>query len=714
MKQLRIPIFIKFIIILVLLGAGPVIFVGIRTININKQALQTSILELHTQTAKSFADKIYLQLKEITNEIPYITRTLSSESFGWAESESILRTVLDSHTNIISISLLNDSGKEKIKVYNPNMETNPKLQNFSADPNFLLMKKNEKGISSPVYFDKDYHPKINLFYRVLTGNFLLITVSLKQIWDELLTQKIGTTGFLYLINKNKVIIAHPEKKMLFKTDPVATVNLTVNAITVGSRETKNFEGQEIITAYAPVEGFRWVVVSQQLKNEAYLSSRLIQKQAIYIIIFTILLSIIFAFFIARNLTKPILGLIKAAGQIAQRNFAVKIDIKTNDEINDLITTFNSMTSELKKYEDIQIDKLIAEKTKTEAIIFSIADGIVMTDYKGEILLINSQARNMLRMNEPLLEGKFIQNYIEEKNLSTTVTQILSSKFESDTIISREIDMSTKDHTRFYQTNTKSVITLKGEQLGIVTVVRDITLEKELDRMKEDFLHSITHDLRNPITSIRGFLGFMLSNVGGILTDQQRKMVETMDRASTKLLNMINDILDIAKLESGKIELQPIETDISDLIRKIIELNEPQRQKKNINIISNIAADVPKIVTDVKLIERVINNLIGNAIKFTPESGDINIILSPDTDKITFSIKDTGDGVPGEYLTKIFDKFQQVAGQRKGGTGLGLTICKYIVEAHKGQIWAESDLGKGAKFTFWLPTNLMTQLNNETN
>ena len=710
MKNLKIPLFIKFTVLLILLSIGPLIFVGIRTINITETALQTSILELHTQLVESYSAKIYSYLQMIMNEIPYIMRILSTENLNWQDRETMLRTILDSHKNIISISLIDDTGKEKYEVYNPELEPNPKLDNFANDETFnMLNKQNKTQVISPLYY-KNSIPYINLFYKHSVYKVIIsISLSFKPIFDELTKLTIGKTGYAFLIDNNGTIIAHKDKKFIFKSvKNIKIVQQALNTVSVGSSEYVSIENKDVIGAYAPVKELGWSVIVQEPREEAYLPSILMRRQSLYIILISILLSVIFAFLIARSFTNPILTLVKAAKEIAQRNFSVQINQRTYDELDNLVDTFNIMSSELKRYDEMQIEKLIAEKTKTEAIIFSIADGIIMTDHAGKILLLNNQAKEILNIRDNNLEQKYIWEYLYDKNLMDAIKEVVTNPG----VIRKELDFSTKNQLRFYQASSRPVITLKNETIGTVTVLHDITLEKEIDRMKDDFLHSITHDLRNPMTSIRGFLKFLLDNVGGPLTDQQRKMVEIMDRASLRLLNMINDILDLAKLESGRIELNLSDTNLNEIANKVIELLQPQIVKKNIKINIVTENEIPVIKSDSGLIERVINNLVGNAIKFTPEEGTITISMKDKQDRVEISVIDTGEGIPKEFINKIFDKFGQVTGQRKGGTGLGLTICKYIVEAHKGKIWVESELGKGSKFTFYIPKELNIQDNNK--
>jgi len=709
-KNVKLPLFVKFVVIMILLSAGPLAFVGLRTININREALQTSILELHTQLAKSFRDKINDHLGVISNEVSYITNVLTTEDIPWPTQETLLKTMLDSHENIVSISLLDKTGYEKIKVYNPLLEKQPKLLNLKDNEIFQsLISSNQQRVLGPLYFVEN-SPRLNLFYRLSNKLTIFITLSLQTLWDELDKIRFGKTGHAFIVDNNGLIIAHKSKdRLLTPAIDIPIVKEAIKSVTIGSREYTDKTGENIVGSYAPIKSLNCAVIVQQPKNEAYYSSIIIQRQAISLIIASIILSSLAAFLIARNLSRPILALASFAKRIAQRDFSGRLNIKTHDELNDLIMTFNDMSAELKKYDDMQIDKIIAEKTKTEAIIFSIGEGIVMTNHRGEILLINHQARNMLGIEQTGLEGQYLWNYLQEQKLKDTLEEIIREKDSvSDEPIIKEIDLSGDNYTKFYQANKKPVTTPKGEKIGAMMVLRDITLEKEIDRMKEDFLHSITHDLRNPITSIRGFLKFMIDGIGGELNQQQKKMVETMDRASVRLMGMINDILDIAKLESQKMELSFEDVNLVDITKSIFELFEPQITKRVINTKIEIAGGsetVPSIRSDSKLIERVIGNLVGNALKFTPEQGTITVRIEDKTDRIDYSVTDTGYGIPPEYLNIVFDKFQQVTGQRRGGTGLGLTICKHVIEAHKGKIWVESKVGHGAKFTFYIPKNL---------
>jgi signal transduction histidine kinase len=191
---------------------------------------------------------------------------------------------------------------------------------------------------------------------------------------------------------------------------------------------------------------------------------------------------------------------------------------------------------------------------------------------------------------------------------------------------------------------------------------------------------------------------------GVLNPEQHAMVSSVKRSCSRLMGMINNILDIAKMESGRIQPQLRPTALAGIAGRALVILESLAAQKSIKLVLD-AAEEFTVEADSDLLERVVTNLVGNAIKFTPKQGTITVSISDGGAELRVSVSDTGEGIPPEYLDRIFQKFEQVAGQRRGGTGLGLTISKFFVEAHLGRIWVESEVGKGSRFTFTIPKGL---------
>jgi len=244
----------------------------------------------------------------------------------------------------------------------------------------------------------------------------------------------------------------------------------------------------------------------------------------------------------------------------------------------------------------------------------------------------------------------------------------------------------------------------GTNYWFVMQIRNITAEKELDQLKDDFLQSLTHDLRSPMTAVRGFLQVLGEEMAGPLNNDQKKMIHIMENASTKLLHIVSNLLDSAKMSAGKLKLNIAECNLRQVVPNTVEIFHPEAAKKKITLTLDMPEQMSTIKLDPQLLERVIINLIGNAIKFTPDGGFITVKFTELSDKIQGQVIDTGNGMPPEFLNRIFKKFEQASGTR-GGTGLGLSICKFIVDAHYGEMSVRSKQGEGTTFSFTIPKGL---------
>jgi PAS domain S-box-containing protein len=702
----KIRLFHKFIFIMVVLAVVPLSIVGLRMININRVALQDSILELHTHLAQSLAEKIDDYIDNLRGKLSFIITSQKIAQMSWQEKRVLLKSLLETSEDFVTISIIDNKGEEIIKVYNPNLEKEPRLINLSEDKLFLKAVGGSPDIGSLYYVEDD--PRLNIAYPLAGEQVIYIVVTLKELWNKIYNTTIGRTGFAFLVDKEGKIIAHPQKEKARNFEDathLAIVREVLSGRILGSKEFTDEKGVEMVGAYAPVKRLGWGMIVQQAKDDAYISAIKMKQNAILWIIVFIFTAALVGFLIARGLSRPILNLIVGAEKVAEGDFTHKVVVKTHDELLTLADTFNLMTQKLKEYNDLQIERIIAEKTKTEAVIYSIADGIVMTDFSGRIMLMNRRAREMLQVSGEDVLDKNLMDYIGDQRIAQSLREIMREKEKT---VVKEIDLSQGPYKKFVKTGTNIVKTEKGKNLGLVTVLHDITLEKEIERMKEDFIHSITHDLRSPMTSIRGFVEVLLDGSAGEINEEQRDFLKIIDASSQKLLGMINNILDVAKLETGKMKLTLGDFDSKETVERVVRIMEPQAVKSGVKLYIQGFDSLPKIKADSDLMERVIMNLVSNAIKFTPSEGRVDIIGEDLPDRIQITVADTGRGIPEDYLDRIFDKFQQVGmgNGEKRGSGLGLTIAKYGIEAHLGKIWVESEMGKGSRFSFWLPKNLV--------
>lgn len=343
----------------------------------------------------------------------------------------------------------------------------------------------------------------------------------------------------------------------------------------------------------------------------------------------------------------------------------------------------------------------SEKKQTESIIRSIAEGLVVVNNKGEVLLMNPVAKELLEVKEGKKKNK--------PNLSNLGDKYLVSLMDSAKENKEIVVQSSNDNTKKVLRASSAVVENEnGKTVGMVSVLSDVTKQRELEEAKLNFLSNVSHEIRTPLVSIQKSVDLLLSKTAGSLTETQEKFLTITDHNLKVLTHLVNDLLDLSKLESKKIKLELKPAQIEEVIGDACKNLEGWANSKSIKIERTISANLPKVNIDSFRIIQVLNNLIGNAIKFTPQNGKITVkarLPEQKKDKMEISITDTGIGIAEEDLDKVFDKFQQ-CGERAAtdisGTGLGLSITKELIQLHGGEIWAESKKNQGARFIFTLP------------
>ena len=417
-------------------------------------------------------------------------------------------------------------------------------------------------------------------------------------------------------------------------------------------------------------------------------------------------TLVAAYALAKHLTRPIRALMGGVERIAKGDFLPVPETDSDDELHDLSVAYNRMVEDLRRFGEYRFDELVAEKAKTEGIIYSSEDGVVLTDQHGHVQLINPKALEVLGLmeeNRESISGRPIWSFVKDDRMSVALRESVDVTTPH---ASREVNLSTEGMRRYYTVSVSRITPPEGSgsNVWVVIVLRNITAEKELDQLKDDFLQSLTHDLRSPMTAVRGYLQVLSEEMAGPINPEQKKMLHIMENASTKLLHIVSNLLDTAKMSAGKLRLNLSECNLRQLVPNTVEILHTEAAKKKITLTLDMPDQIPIIKVDPTMIERVLINLIGNSIKFTPEGGFVTVKFTDLADRIQGQVTDTGIGFASEFMSRIFKKFEQVSGTR-GGTGLGLAICKFIVDAHLGEINVRSKSGEGTTFTFIIPKGL---------
>ena len=412
----------------------------------------------------------------------------------------------------------------------------------------------------------------------------------------------------------------------------------------------------------------------------------------------------FSLLLSNLLVRPLSQIMEATREIAAGNYNVKVSANSTDELGRLAGEFNSMVAKLKAYHNLNVGKIVAEKRKSEAIIQSIDDGIVVVDAEFKVTDINPSAAKLLdverqgALNRHFLEvvrSEKLFNYIKESVETGSPPRI----DDGHNVFTVKMDTKQK-HYLFSITPVK---TEAGSMMGVVMLLRDVTTLKELDRLKSEFVMTASHELRTPLTSMGLSIDLLREGAAGKLSDKEQQLLTAAHEELERIKALVNSLLDLSKIEAGKIEMEFESVAVQLLFEKAVSALIAQAKDKKVKLSYSFPSAMPHVRADANKITWVLTNLISNALRYTGSGKRIQLSAEHLGPQVHLSVSDQGAGIPYEYQSKIFEKFVQVEKDKTvHGSGLGLAICKEIVRAHGGTIWVDSLPGEGSTFTFTLP------------
>lgn len=427
------------------------------------------------------------------------------------------------------------------------------------------------------------------------------------------------------------------------------------------------------------------------KNISNLHKIIILATAIALVIASII-----SLIISLTITRPLQEMTKVSQKISKGDFSKKLKILNQDEIGQLADSLNLMSEELEN----KIRIISEDKDKMKVVLSSVIEGIVAIDKEGRIILFNHALKNMIDCSSDRVLEKFHWEIIRNNQLN----ELLKETLQKGQALTREITLFSPQEKIFHA--SANPLTEKNKVWGAVVVLNDITEIKKLEKMRSEFVANVSHELRTPLTSIQGFVETLKE---GAINDPEKAhyFLKIIEKQSDRLNNLIEDLLQLSKIESQEITMNLQSIDLRDLINKTISEFKKKIEQKDHKIKINISPQLPLVKADPEQIEVVFRNLLDNAVKYTPDGGEIYISALEKAENIYIEVTDNGIGVSAEHLPRIFERFYRANKDRSrklGGTGLGLAIVKHIVQAHKGTIGVESKPGKGSKFFFTLPKN----------
>ena len=410
--------------------------------------------------------------------------------------------------------------------------------------------------------------------------------------------------------------------------------------------------------------------------------------------------LLLAFYLADRIVKPLRQLTETTARMAAGDLNARVTVNSRDELGALAAEFNRMAERIRELRSSDMGRLVVAQQTTEAAIDSLFDPIIVTDAEGCVTRLNPAAEGIFG-SEKENRGRQVGDVARDARIAGAVAEAIESQQPvAGEGLTSVLPLGANGTHRSFRLRTTPMRDNQKHLLGAVTLLEDITHLREIDQLKSDFISTASHELRTPLTSVQMGVHLLLEGAAGELSQKQTDILGACREDCERLDKLMRDLLDLSKIEAGESDptLEPVRP--RDLIAVVANELRPQIETKDVGFQVEVPTDLPAVMADRNQIERVVTNLVVNAIRYTKE-GEIKLTAESRGRYVAFSVSDTGTGIPQEYLPHIFDKFVQVPGAETGGAGLGLAISRLIVESHGGQISVQSKPGKGSTFTFTL-------------
>ncbi len=427
-------------------------------------------------------------------------------------------------------------------------------------------------------------------------------------------------------------------------------------------------------------------------------------RSMYIILVLSTLAVIGGLMLSIHFTKrfmkPLDTLTKTVKSVKVGNWNQQINIVTRDEIGELSAEFNKMTKRLHEYEQSALGKLLTEKNKSLAIVKSIPDPLIVLDTSYEILLLNDACEKFFGIEEE----KVVNKHFLEAIRNEEIFEIISNAFGENVELNNRIIKIEQLEEFYFNVIVTMIRDMESRVTGFIILLKDVTQLKQLEKAKTDFISTISHEFKTPLTSIMMGTSMILDQSLGGINEEQQDVLGTIKEDGERLTKLVNDLLELSRMESGSSVLNMEPCSIGNIIDNSLKHFAIQAAHKNVSINIRVEENMPEVFVDYEKITWVFNNLISNALKYTEPGDEILVTAFIKNGRMHVSVKDTGIGIPKEFQEKIFEKYVQVKGQdlEARGTGLGLAVVKEIVNMHGGEIWCESKVDAGSTFTFTIP------------
>lgn len=693
---------------------------------ITRDYIASEIQRNHLEKAQDAAGEITELLTSIEQNANKIANVYSSKGSDHTELELLTQHIFSLNETISKVSILQPSGREQFRYEKSGKVSQDELSIEIHSDGFDTALSGQTAVSKVYFFEKLSSPYVDIFFPITqnekTSYIVKMQISLERLWEVVAHTRIGEKGFAYVVDQDGILIAHPDDEFLIdhpnltnrKIIPVLINNLG-NTLTAQDYTYTNEKKESVLAQGTKVDGANWLVIFEQPVSEAYAFLNFIQSVFFFTLLGSLILLFLIALFISDNLTRPIRMLQKTTTLLTQGHLDTRIKLRTRDELEDLANSFNVMAASMQDaFMNLEQDKnlLSGERNKMAVAFSGIVDGVIVVDMDRNISVFNKAAEKLTGYTSEEVIGKPIGQMVRLYDkaielIAPTYCPITTDDFEGNVFTGVSLKLTGKNGKASHVDLTVGKIKEASQtNVGCILVLHDLSQEKELEEMKLDFVSMAAHELRTPLTSIRGYLAVFMEECAIALSDEQKTFLERISIASEQLMALVENLLNITRIEKGALTLNVQSFEWEGLVRKVMKDLEGRAEQKKITVNFHPPLQaLPLVKVDVFRISEVVTNLLANAINYTAPGGTVTITLAVKDKEVITNIQDTGEGIPTEALPHLFSKFFRVAGkleQGSKGTGLGLYISKAIVDMHHGKIWVESTLGKGSTFSFSLP------------
>lgn len=410
-----------------------------------------------------------------------------------------------------------------------------------------------------------------------------------------------------------------------------------------------------------------------------------------------------------NIANPVKELTASIKEIAAQNYASRVHFEKHDEFGELAGAFNTMAQKLEEYQASNLDKLLMEKKRIETLINNISNPVIGLDAGNRILFINEVALKITGLKSETTIGKPVQDVAIHNDLIRSLIKDIFEPGLTTGLTSEPIKIYADNKESYFQKQVVPIkITPAGEKeeklVGNVILLQNITSFKELDFAKTNFIATISHELKTPISAIKMSLQLLENKQTGPVNEEQQSLINSIKDDTGRLLKITGELLNMTQVESGVIQMTLTPSNAKDIVEDAVHANHAAAAQKNILLEIKLPPNLPQVLADSEKTTWVLTNLISNAIRYSYENATVVIAVKNQNEQLLFSVSDSGQGIAPEYKDKIFNRYFRIPGSKKEGTGLGLSISKEFIEAQGGLLSMQSELGAGSTFSFLLNTS----------